>query len=422
MNKKKIIIISIIPIVIITILGFIFLPKIHQKHLEEKIRREEEERIRNATIIVNLKEDLTIPFYSEYHVSDFIESINGELIDDYKIDTTKVGNQKIKFEYINEEDIKIPYSFNLTIKDETPPLVWLNSTYTVYNTYEGNIAEDIFCADNYDDHPTCEILGDYNQNEVGDYPLQFKATDESGNTTLKDFTLRVREPVKNNNSSSNTSTNKPKPKTEFNYIVENYKNENTKIGIDVSGWQGEIDYEKVRDAGVEFVFIKVGGTKGIGGDYYVDSKFIRNIEGFNKVGIPVGVYIFSYVKAKEQAIADANWVLEQIKDYDVELPVVYDWENWSDFKEFESSFFTLTSNAKTFLDIVSDAGYKGALYGSKNYLEQIWLTLDEYETWLAHYNSKTTYSKDFTYWQICDNGRIDGINADVDIDIMFINK
>ena len=224
-------------------------------------------------------------------------------------------------------------------------------------------------------------------------------------------------------SSKPTNTTPPViNRTAFTDIITNYKTDKTKIGLDVSGYQGEIDYDAVKNAGVEFVFIKVGGTLGIDGEYYVDSKFKRNIEGFNRVGIPVGIYFFSYAPSKKSAIKDAEWVYEQIKDYKVELPVVYDWENWSFYNEFNLSFYNLTANAEAFLDTLNKKGYEGMLYGSKNYIDKIWLQT-KYPIWVAHYTDDPTISyEEYAFWQICDNGQIDGIYGNVDINIMYVKE
>ena len=273
------------------------------------------------------------------------------------------------------------------------------------------------CGDDLDNNPTCKIDGYYDTNTAGSYNVSFVATDYSGNQTIKPFTLNVIQPVSNNNSYP--STQQVVKRTLYTDIIANYKNDNTKIGIDVSRYQGDIDFEAVKAAGVEFAIIRVGGTIGINGEYFVDAKFKQNIEGFNRVGIPVGIYFFSYAPSKESAIKDAEWVYEQIKDYKVELPVVYDWENWSFYNEFNLSFYNLTANAEAFLDTLNKKGYQGMLYGSKNYIEKIWLKTD-YPIWVAHYTTDPTVSyENYHYWQICDNGLVDGIKGNVDIDIMY---
>ena len=192
------------------------------------------------------------------------------------------------------------------------------------------------------------------------------------------------------------------------------------IGIDVSKWQKDIDFNKLKEAGVEFIIIRVGSSTGINGENFIDSKFIQNITNANNLNIPVGVYFYSYANSKERAISDAKWVLEQIKDYKVELGVALDWENWNSFNEFNLSFFGLTNMANEFLKVINDAGYKTLLYSSKTYLENMWMDI-EYPIWLAHYVKNTTYKDDYEYWQICSNGQVEGIDADVDIDIRYLN-
>lgn len=419
MKKKMLYIILLLCLTVNGLLTyFVFIPyyKDYQIRAAEK---KEAERIKNATIIVELKEERSIPFYTkDTYASSYIDYINGEITKDVKINTEKVGEQEVTIEYINDEDIKIPYTFTITVKDITAPSIWLNSSYTVNTGYQGNIAEDITCIDDYDDHPKCSIEGIYDTETPGTYPVTFVAEDASGNVNKKNFNIIVK-----NKSESSTSTPQEKVYTEtlFTDVIDKYKNENTKIGIDVSRWQGDINYQAVKDAGVEFVFIKVGGTIGIDGEYYVDKKFIQNIEGFNEVGIPVGVYIYTYAHDEKTAIEDAEWILEQIKPYKVDLPIVYDWENWGDVMEFKQSLWSLTRNAKIFLDRVAEDGYSGMLYSSKNYLEKAWLEL-EYDTWLAHYTEQTTYQGKYKYWQLCEDGIIDGIDGKVDIDVMYINK
>jgi GH25 family lysozyme M1 (1,4-beta-N-acetylmuramidase) len=247
------------------------------------------------------------------------------------------------------------------------------------------------------------------------------ASDFSGNVTRNPFTLYVKEPVTNTTPSTQTTPPVVK-RTYLDDVIKTYKTDKTKIGIDVSRYQGDIDFEAVKNAGVEFAILRVGGTLGINAEYFLDAKFKQNIEGFKKVGIPVGIYFFSYAPTKEASIKDAEWVYEQIRDYDIELPVVYDWENWSFYNEFHLSFSNLTKNAEAFLDTLKRKGYDGMIYGSKNYLEKIWLRTD-YPIWIAHYTSDPNVSyEQYHYWQICDNGYVDGITGNVDIDIMYIKE
>ena len=191
-------------------------------------------------------------------------------------------------------------------------------------------------------------------------------------------------------------------------------------GIDISKWQGEVDFEELKNSGVEFVILRVGGTRGTGGEYFLDEYFERNITEANKYNIPVGIYFYSYASSIKQAKDDAKWVVKQLKDYDISLPVAFDWEDWSNFNTYNVSFYELTEIAKSFMRELEKAGYDTMIYSSKTYLEKIWLET-KYDTWLAHYTDKTNYEGKYKFWQLCNNGRVAGINGDVDIDILYLD-
>lgn len=399
-NKKLILIICIVVgIILLSVGGFLL-----YKYIE----------IKNAVVKVVLKDNLEANFADTLRVSSFIESINGKIVDDYYLNTDSLGKKKIDFEYINDDGIKIKYNYEINVVDREAPLIWLGKSYNVTRGSEDNLIDKIMCGDNYDNNPECVIEGDYNLDNVGSYNLVFKATDSSGNVSKKKFILNVNE------ASSKKESNGVKSVTEFSDVIKNYKNDNTQIGIDVSKWQGDIDFSKLKSAGVEFVIIRIGSSTGINGENFIDSKFIQNIKNANSVGIPVGVYFYSYANSVDRAISDAKWIIENIKDYKVELPIAFDWENWGSFNTYELSFFGLTNMAKRFMDTVKDAGYDAMLYSSKTYLENIWMSVD-YPVWLAHYTKNTNYAGYYSYWQICSNGRVDGINGDVDIDIRYID-
>lgn len=374
-------------------------------------------RIKYAKVEVDLVSDLTLEFNDKKKVSDYIESINGKIINDYTIDSSKLGKKTIDFKFINDDNIKLDYSFDVNVVDTVPPVVWLSNTYTLKKGSEDTLLDDILCGDNYDNSPKCEIIGDYDLNTEGNYSLKFKATDSSNNITEKDFTLKVYEPVQTKSDNS-TKTKEEIKYVNFSDVVNKYKDNNTKIGIDISLWQGDIDFKKLKEAGVEFVIIRAGYMKGTNGERVLDSKFKQNIENANKNKIPVGVYYFSYASSKKEAIKDAKWVLKQIKKYDVTLPVAFDWEDFRDYNSYKLSFYNLTSMADGFIEEVEKNGYKGMLYGSKNYLEQIWLP-NNHNIWLAHYTDKTSYEGNYKFWQLTEIGKVDGIDGTVDIDIYY---
>lgn len=368
-------------------------------------------RIKTAKIEVVLVDNLKAEFNSKVKVSDYIKSINGKIIDNKQIDTTELGNKEIEFSFINDDNIKVKYSYNIDIVDTVKPLIWLNNTYNVQKGNDINLEKSILCGDNYDNSPKCYIEGAYDLNTVGAYELVYKAIDNSGNIEEKPFVLNVYEPI----ASSDVTLEEPDI-TSFTEVAQNYKTKNNKIGLDVSKWQGDIDFKKLKEAGVEFLMLKIGSRSE--NKFVIDKKFKHNIKLANKYKIPVGIYFYSYANSSKQAQKEAEWVLKQIKKYKVELPIAFDWEEWRDFNNYNLSFFGLTSMAETFMKTIEEAGYTGMLYSSKSYLEKIWLDT-KYDIWLAHYTDKTDYDKAFKMWQICNNGVIEGIDGTVDIDILY---
>jgi len=244
-------------------------------------------KVKYAKIEVALKEERSIEFNDKKKVSDFIININGKIINDYIIDSTKLGPQDIKFDFINDEGIKVNYKYTINIIDSKGPYIRLNNTYNVKKNSGDTLLEDIICVDNVDDNPNCYIEGEYDLKEKGEYNLTFKAEDTSKNISTKNFTLNVYEP-------SNKENYKP-TYTYYKDVYNYHKKEDTLIGLDLSEWQGEVDFEKIKESKVEFVILRVGSSKGKNGEYFLDSEFIRNITEANKNNIPVGIYYYSCV-------------------------------------------------------------------------------------------------------------------------------
>ena len=360
-----------------------------------------------------------VQVYDDLKLSDLIKSINGELIDDFKIDTSKIGEQEIKFKYITDKHIKVPYTIKIKVIDNVYPIVDYPGTRVVtVGTKKSEFLKSFFCGDNYDNKPKCTVLGDYDLNTVGEYEVALEGEDSSGNATKHNFTLVVQEKKKstNNNYSGDYEFT---DYTSYSDVYDKYKTKKTDIGIDVSYWDGDINFKKLKKSKVEFAYIRVGRRDDVDGEFVLDEKFERNIKGFNKVGIPVGVYFYSKANSKESAVKEAKWVISQIKKYDVDLEIVFDWENWNSYQNYELSFYNLTDVAKAFSETVKKKGYTPMIYSSKSYLEDIWFPLNN-RVWLAHYTSETNYQGKYKVWQICEDGKISGIDTSlVDIDIRY---
>ena len=358
-----------------------------------------------------LKDNLDVSVYSNLKISDLIKSMDGKLLTDEIINTDSLGLKKVSFIYVNKENKKRRGTFNVTVVDDEKPLVWLSNSYSIKVNSDVNLEDSIMCADNYDSNPSCKIIGDYDLNKVGSYDLSYVATDSSNNKNKVDFTLYVYEPKEDGDEKNVSVTN-------FDEVLSSYKTKKSEVGIDVSKWQGKIDFNKVKEAGASFVMIRVGSQNGVNGEYVIDPYFETNVSSAIKSGLKVGVYFYSYADSKKEAKKQAKWVIEKIKKYQITLPVAFDWECYSSFNEMDISLFGLNEIADSFLKEVEKNGYEVMLYGSKNYLNSVW-KYNKNDVWLAHYSENTDYQNDFVMWQLCQNGVIDGVDKMVDINVLY---
>ena len=204
-----------------------------------------------------------------------------------------------------------------------------------------------------------------------------------------------------------------------------YKSEDTlaSVGVDVSSHQQEIDWELVAANGVEFAMIRVGYRGYTEGEIQPDDYFVQNIEGARAAGLDVGVYFFSQALDEQEAIDEANYVLEQIKDDPLSYPVIFDWEDIeADARTDGMDSVQLTKNAIAFCDTIKQAGYRAGVYFNQRFgYEEFDLeSLQDYVFWLAEYNDTPSFSFHFQIWQYCNDGRVDGIKTDVDLNLAFL--
>ena len=213
-----------------------------------------------------------ISVYSDVYLYDLF-SYNDVTIDSKNmlVDTTKLGINESEIEYTYNGK-KYLHKINYNVVDNEAPRYLGGTNKTVTKGYDKDICDLVFYGDNYDGDLKCEITGNYDVNKVGTYKLVYTITDSSNNTTDINVTLNVVE--KSNSSSSSSNTNK----IYFQDVVAKHKNENTEIGIDVSKWQGDIDFEKVKAAGATFVMMRIGVQTKQHGELSVDSYYEQNIK------------------------------------------------------------------------------------------------------------------------------------------------
>lgn len=195
------------------------------------------------------------------------------------------------------------------------------------------------------------------------------------------------------------------------------------MGIDVSKYQGSIDWEKVAADGVEFVFLRLGLRGYESGKLVEDETFQANIQGALAHGIKVGVYFFSQAVTEAEAVEEANFVLERIAPYQIDCPVVFDVEKVG---SSTARMNQLTPQERTnvtiaFLDTIEAAGYKSMFYHN---METALLLLElerleNYDKWFAYYGEDLYYPYAYGVWQYSEKGSINGIKGEVDMNIAF---
>ena len=204
-----------------------------------------------------------------------------------------------------------------------------------------------------------------------------------------------------------------------------------RLGLDVSYYQGNIDWYSVAAEGYSFVFIRIG-YRGYGqrGALVEDSMFRGNLEGAKAAGLDVGVYFFSQAVSAEEAAEEAQFVLSLLNGTDLELPIVYDPEFILNDDGSRATYARMASatgaqvtlNAQTFCTVVEAAGYESAFYSNLLYESEVYdmTLLSPYTVWYADYNSVPQTPYDFTFWQFSESGKISGISGSVDLDLQLI--
>ncbi|MBR4072311.1 MAG: hypothetical protein IKK24_00070 [Clostridia bacterium] len=205
-------------------------------------------------------------------------------------------------------------------------------------------------------------------------------------------------------------------------------------GIDVSKWQGKIDWGKVKKSGIDFAIVRIG-YRGENGKLFKDENADYNIQQAIKAGVLVGVYFFSTAITASEAIAEANFTVSAIKGYSISYPVVYDCEGYENADSRMKNLIAKqrTDNALAFLSTVTNAGYEAMFYGAKSELENgNWETARieaGYKIWLARYTNppypqkkSPDYSGKYDMWQYTNRGTVNGISGNTDMIVSYFTR
>ncbi len=365
--------------------------------------------------VVSPRDNLVFEYGDKIVLDNLVSIEDGYLINgDKEYDYKDTGEQTVTIDYRDTKKHKGKYDVIINIVDSVKPVLSISNNLYVLKDNEIDVCKRAFYADNADRNVACQVMGDIDTTKEGKYKVNVKVTDASGNYVDKDVVVNVIEKFEET------------PEVEIvpdkiEDMILKYKAKDTLIGIDVSNHQGDIDWETVKNSGVEFAFIRIGYGHNREAKIMEDEKFRKNLEGARNVGLKVGLYFYSYATEIGEAEEQANWIVKTLNGEKIDLPIVFDYETWKSFPTYNINIVDLNKVAKRFLDILHDNGYEGMNYSSKYYLNTIW-NLSEYPTWLAHYVSKTNYDKDFKVWQFSNTGEVPGINGFVDLDVLYLEN
>lgn len=341
----------------------------------------------------------------------------GELIDnpaiqlengDEIVDTSETGVFEITARYIMD-GVLYEQNVEYTVEDTTAPIL-LNSgngaEIKCGKTFD--LTDYVGFGDNYDRNPGLTYTGQVDTSVCGTYPLEATVTDASGNSTSWNVKIKVVDEL--------SAPEDNNPRVQFSDFIERYAGTDVSFGIDVSKWQGNIDFEAVKNAGCSFVIMRIGHYYD---EYTVDEYYRANMAAAKAAGLDVGVYLYTTANSEEKARENAQWIAEMLDGVELDFPIAFDWESFSNFQQYGMSINDLNEYYEAFKDETERLGYSAMLYSSKNFLNNFWYEHSDSTIWLAHYTDETDYTGRYSIWQASCYGNIDGIYGDVDMNILY---
>ncbi len=199
------------------------------------------------------------------------------------------------------------------------------------------------------------------------------------------------------------------------------------LGVDLSYHQENVNWDELADSGVDFVILRCGYRGYSEGGLIKDEKFDEYAKACNEKGIPLGVYFFTQAVSEEEALEEAEFVIDTIKDYEISYPVAFDTEYVSD-AQARTNLNEIDENSRSgmciaFCERIKEAGYYPMIYASENWIrrELDYETLQEYDFWAPQYLDENDFMYDFTIWQYTERGFIKGVDEEVDLDISMVD-
>lgn len=259
--------------------------------------------------------------------------------------------------------------------------------------------------------------------KVPENPTKVRVKDKVEYVAIDDISLLIKTEDEINAALEDTSVNGADEDADNTEMTSIRKDGNAKFGIDVSKWNGEIDWDKVKSAGVEYAIIRVGYRGSSTGALVEDPYFERNIRGAIASDIPVGVYFFTQAVNEVEAVEEASMVIKLCSEYNLTYPVFIDTEGaGGNGRADKLGQAERTLVCRAFCSTIKNAGYKAGVYASRNWFNNNLLSdqLEQDVIWLAEYRETPLYQGYYQMWQYSSNGSIDGIEGRVDINLSYL--
>lgn len=255
-------------------------------------------------------------------------------------------------------------------------------------------------------------------------PVSVQVTEDISYTVIDDISFLIKTENEIDPSREDTAVKEAENDADGTETNKRLQDGASVFGIDVSKWNKKIDWEKVKDAGVEFAIIRCGYRGSQTGVLVEDPYFVENIKGATDAGIRVGVYFFTQALTPIEAVEEASMVLMLCKDYKVSYPLFIDTEGAGGKGRADKLDKTSrTAVCKAFCETVENAGFTAGVYASKSWLSNNLQAreLASYSTWLAQYSSQPTYRGEYDMWQYTSAGTVDGISTLVDFNVSYMD-
>lgn len=268
---------------------------------------------------------------------------------------------------------------------------------------------------------TLQALKDY---AVPEIPVKAKVKDKVEYVAIKDISLLMKTEADIDAEAEDSSVRdalEDADKTEIQKLQKTTAN--TSVGIDVSKWNREIDWDKVKAAGVDFAIIRAGYRGSETGALVVDPYFEQNMRGATNSNILKGVYFFTQATNEVEAVEEASMVVRLLQEYDIQYPVFIDTEGAGGNGRADGlDVETRTRVCEAFCETIENEGYQAGVYASRNwYNNRVYAQrLEKYFIWLAEYREEPLYQGEYHMWQYTSKGTIDGIEGNVDMNVSYL--